>query len=928
VDGTGTPNYLTKWTDADTIEDSIISDNGAIATVSGALVVTGTIDTPIISAVSLATDANGVIIEGTTGFGVSGTAGTIPVFEAGGDGVGDSLVAQVSTSVPSTPGAITNTNTSILFTNSSGAGDLPAGRAGWITSSFSNYASGFDYSSAAAGFGASVVGFSIEFADATAAIAFLGVASLANAGAFAAFATTVTVTQNDNATAQFAATHYARQAAVSGGVIIHFTQALNSTTTAITPISGSGTQANVSSTNTIGGATVPAVPGDEIVTVTGDLTVTGATTLSGVADGVALNTNVIIDPATGLLSAAAAAGGPTSGTNTTVAGTAVNLDASLTGITSIAGAAATSLNISSTGTDVDAIHLNATAGDIDIDAFGVLTIDADEIVITSASKAVDILSTASDVIITSTSDDINMTASSGTVDINADTFDLDAAAVQINATNSMGGLVIASAGTATISGAGAASISGASSTSIGSSVSNTTLTGLEVQLAALAGVIVPGTDAAPATLGVGADGRLQTVNVPSGVSGTAGTIPVFDATTDGVGDSVITTTSVGLIGTSVVATTTPAFDSSNLNGGGTATFEAFADFSSITAPVGGKVRIDNSGSVGPVFDAIVTSAPTTSSPYTIGLQGIPGTTYSGTIGNYFSAVVQGLSTASVNIANPLTVSDDVTIGAATSTTTINVTNILSWALSDSINGQTITGSTNTIYYFDFNNAPSELTDGQEYTNLVHDGNPVSGTWTYINPANALNVGGYAHIMYAESATEPTVGSTTWGGSTFPVSLTADSEGAGSNLTVTGATTLSGVADGVASNTNVVIDPATGVLSVAAAASGGYTTEFIGASTTVSAVKDYLYILANPSTVTITLPASPADGDTIGIANNFVASGGNITNQLVAPGTGGNTDKIMGDTSNLVIDNGSAAFDLVFSSAGAPNGNGWTIVGGN
>ena len=114
----------------------------------------------------------------------------------------------------------------------------------------------------------------------------------------------------------------------------------------------------------------------------------------------------------------------------------------------------------------------------------------------------------------------------------------------------------------------------------------------------------------------------------------------------------------------------------------------------------------------------------------------------------------------------------------------------------------------------------------------------------------------------------------------------------------------------------------------ATVAGGYTTERVAASTTVSAVKDYLYILANPLTVTITLPASPADGDTIGIANNFVASGGNITNQLVAPGTGGNTDKIMGDTSNLVIDNGSAAFDLVFSSADAPNGNGWTIVGAN
>mgnify|MGYP003624317263 CR=1 FL=1 len=115
----------------------------------------------------------------------------------------------------------------------------------------------------------------------------------------------------------------------------------------------------------------------------------------------------------------------------------------------------------------------------------------------------------------------------------------------------------------------------------------------------------------------------------------------------------------------------------------------------------------------------------------------------------------------------------------------------------------------------------------------------------------------------------------------------------------------------------------------ATVAGGYTTEFIGSSTTVSAVKDYLYILANPSAVTITLPASPADGDTIGIANNFFTSGGNVSNVLAANGSSSsNADKIMGDTSNLVIDNGSAAFDLVFSSAGAPNGNGWTIVGGN
>jgi len=116
---------------------------------------------------------------------------------------------------------------------------------------------------------------------------------------------------------------------------------------------------------------------------------------------------------------------------------------------------------------------------------------------------------------------------------------------------------------------------------------------------------------------------------------------------------------------------------------------------------------------------------------------------------------------------------------------------------------------------------------------------------------------------------------------------------------------------------------------AASNAGGYTTEIVASATNISAIKNYLYILTNPAAILITLPASPTDGDTIGIANNFVASGGNVTNVLAANGaSSSNADKIMGDTSNLVIDNGSAAFDLVFSSSGAPNGNGWTIVGAN
>ena len=51
-----------------------------------------------------------------------------------------------------------------------------------------------------------------------------------------------------------------------------------------------------------------------------------------------------------------------------------------------------------------------------------------------------------------------------------------------------------------------------------------------------------GTDDAPLNLVLGADNQIRTAALSGGVSGTAGTIPVFDSSTDGVGDSLITTT--------------------------------------------------------------------------------------------------------------------------------------------------------------------------------------------------------------------------------------------------------------------------------------------------------------------------------------------------------------------------------------------------
>ena len=191
---------------------------------------------------------------------------------------------------------------------------------------------------------------------------------------------------------------------------------------------------------------------------------------------------------------------------------------------------------------------------------------------------------------------------------------------------------------------------------------------------------------------------------------------------------------------------------------------------------------------------------------------------------------------------------------------------------------------------------------------------LTGSGATLLAGNGTTTIDFGSTSYALTSTDSVVGN-----NSVPVVLT----GTGGNDVGTDTVTIVGTG-------NIQVSSATNVITINGTASaGGYTTEIVASATNISAIKDYLYILTNPSAILITLPANPTDGDTIGIANNFVASGGNVTNVLAANGaSSSNADKIMGDTSNLVIDNGSAAFDLVFSSSGAPNGNGWTIVGAN
>lgn len=104
-----------------------------------------------------------------------------------------------------------------------------------------------------------------------------------------------------------------------------------------------------------------------------------------------------------------------------------------------------------------------------------------------------------------------------------------------------------------------------------------------------------------------------------------------------------------------------------------------------------------------------------------------------------------------------------------------------------------------------------------------------------------------------------------------------------------------------------------------AAGGSLQTQTVSAGGSVGVILDTLYILTSPSSVFLDLPSSPSDGDSFSIANQGVASGGNVSNVIqLAP----SNEPIMGSSSNLTINNANASFDLVYSSGT----NGWTIVG--
>jgi hypothetical protein len=91
----------------------------------------------------------------------------------------------------------------------------------------------------------------------------------------------------------------------------------------------------------------------------------------------------------------------------------------------------------------------------------------------------------------------------------------------------------------------------------------------------------------------------------------------------------------------------------------------------------------------------------------------------------------------------------------------------------------------------------------------------------------------------------------------------------------------------------------------------YAVSVIGANTT--AVAGGLYVLT--ANLTLTLPASPAVGDSVKISN---------LSQVQTCVVARNGEVILGSTSDLILDNQYSSFEMVFTGAV----KGWVIIGQN
>ncbi len=206
----------------------------------------------------------------------------------------------------------------------------------------------------------------------------------------------------------------------------------------------------------------------------------------------------------------ALSGGTEIVTGTRSGAVTVALDAALIDITSIVPASGADLTLGTVTANEDTIINGAT---VDINSAGAVTVDGSQVTFGTF--------------------DIGATTNNINVQFNALNYNVSSTGVNFNdAEGNTAGFNVNSTGNTSISG-NFSSFSGTGQTTIGSTGSNTILQGAETRLAAVTSVIEHGTDAEPNVLGIGADGRLQTVGVVTG--GGAYTVnPLTDAVSQSI----------------------------------------------------------------------------------------------------------------------------------------------------------------------------------------------------------------------------------------------------------------------------------------------------------------------------------------------------------------------------------------------------------
>lgn len=131
-------------------------------------------------------------------------------------------------------------------------------------------------------------------------------------------------------------------------------------------------------------------------------------------------------------------------------------------------------------------------------------------------------------------------------------------------------------------------------------------------------------------------------------------------------------------------------------------------------------------------------------------------------------------------------------------------------------------------------------------------------------------------------------------------------GTGSTVTVVAGGFKLIYCDGTGANANVV--------DVLLTSQGGITWNDVITSNTTAVSGNGYFIDTTSSTVTLTLPASPELGDIVRVIDLGNAATNNIT-------IGRNSEKIMGDASDMTVNTDNAAFGLVYSGST----HGWRLL---